>query len=150
MRLLWLISCLILLAGCGWIGSSGERLSWKGAVITASSDMNDNSALAVDLVVARDAMLGGQLAALSAEQWFERRADLRAAYGAQLDVVSWELVPGQQWTVGAQGLPAGRTMGVYLFARYGGSGAHRTRITQLNGTLRLYLGARNVRVLLAP
>ncbi|AKQ53689.1 lipoprotein [Bordetella hinzii] len=149
MRKLRLLLVAIALSGlaAACVGVPGERVRWQGAVLTASADMNDNSALAVDLLLVLEPILARQLASMSAVQWFDKRAELMAAYGSELKVAGWEIVPGQQVEVSAAALPSGRAVAVYLFAHYWRQGPHRLRIVQRDGRLRLYFDSQQASVL---
>lgn len=104
----------------------GEKLDVK---IEISQKANENSAIAVDLIVVYDKGLITQLLKLTSEKWFEQRAQITRDYlkGEGLDLWSWEWVPGQQ--VEDQHLPLKpKAKGAFIFASYHSRGSHRYRI----------------------
>jgi hypothetical protein len=103
----------------------GDKLDVK---IEISDKANENSAIAVDLIVVYDKKLIDQLLKLTSKAWFEQRTQIRRDYlkGEGLDLWGWEWVPGQQ--VPDQHLPLKpKAKGGFIFARYHSPGSHRYR-----------------------
>lgn len=124
-------------AGCG----VGEKLSELkvgtysalGAKLNLdvhiSPKANQNSPVALDLLVIYDPQLLSRVLGMTAKQWFEQKTQILRDYqkGESLDYWSWEWVPGQE--IGRLKLPLEATAkGAVLFARYLTPGAHRIRI----------------------
>ncbi len=95
--------------------------------VEVSSRLNDAAPVAVDVVVVYQRELLDRLVALSAREWMEQRAQLQRDHKKDLQVWSWEWIPGQE--VGRQTLSfsAGAAGGL-VFADYDTPGAHRERI----------------------
>lgn len=148
--LTWLmLSSCGFLSGCSMLGMDyfkGEKASWSQVMIAASDDANDNSAVAVDIVLVSDETLLPRLAELSAAKWFSSRADLSNTYPKGLRYSSWEVVPSQHLSVPVSKLEGARVMGGFVYARYSGSGAYRARIDAFDGRLLVRLDRKNFTV----
>jgi type VI secretion system protein len=117
------------LSGCGfgtWVGLVNE-VKVDTVTFVAAPNANDNSPVAIDLVIAYDQMLLGELVKLPARQWFERREQFRRDYPETIQIESWELTPGQ--TRAAQPIDVRRqSIGALVFANYLTPGEHRVRV----------------------
>jgi type VI secretion system protein len=103
----------------------GENLDVK---IEIADNANENSAVAVDLILVYDKNLLSQLLKLTSKDWFEKRAQIKRDHlkGEGLDLWSWEWVPGQP--VQDQKLPLkAEAEGGLIFASYYSPGSHRHR-----------------------
>ena len=90
---------------------------------------NDDTPIAVDIAYVSDnSALTEELAQMTAEDWFTRRAQLRRDFRDDLDVASWELVPGT-FRPREQPEPPKVSRAAFLFARYHTPGPHRYRLT---------------------
>jgi len=149
-RLLMAIGCACglacLLAGCGMMGLSGEKASWSQVTLTASDDMNNNSPLAVDVVLVSDDAMLARLAELPASKWFAGRADLLSTFPKSLRYRSWELVPGQRVDLSDDAFSGPRVVAAFVFANYPDPGAHRVRIQKFNGRLVVQLDSNSFSV----
>jgi type VI secretion system protein len=96
--------------------------------IEVAERANDDSPIALDLVLAFSDPTFNRVMATPAEDWFAKRGDYLQAYGNDVRVLSWEVVPGQ--TVQNVVLPPdfGRAQGGVFFARYFGKGQQRERL----------------------
>jgi type VI secretion system protein len=88
-----------LLSGCAWLGLSGEKAKWSEVTLSASDDANDNSPVAVDIVMVSDAAMLARVAEMPASKWFAGRDDLVHTFPKDLRFQSWEIVPGQRMVV---------------------------------------------------
>lgn len=125
------------LSGCGVVSGAGALLGlgprplapdWKTLLLQASDDANDNSALAVDVVLVRDAAVLESLLAMPAAKWFASRADLRRSFPDALTVYSYEMVPSQSIRLGEQLWRAEKGWAALVYASYATPGEHRTRL----------------------
>ncbi len=98
-----------------------------------ADDANQNSPIAVDLVVVYDEKLMDKLMGMTAAQWFEERGQIRRDYleGAGFHSWGWEWIPGQSVPIQKLPLKAAAIGGV-IFAKYIAPGAHRSRINPFN------------------
>ncbi len=104
----------------------GGRVEVK---VEIDANANQNSPIAVDLIVVYDDALMEQLMGMTAGEWFDKRSQIRRDYleGAGFHSWGWEWIPGQ--TVPAQSLPLkAAAIGGVIFAKYITPGAHRSRI----------------------
>lgn len=119
----------ILAAGCS-TGKSVRRM-FGGSLpfhVTVLPGANENSAVAVDLVVVYDQKLADELLKLPAVKWFSSRDQYKKDHGDQLDADNrWEWVPGQAVPPQSISYRAGARK-VLLFANYDTQGDHREAI----------------------
>jgi type VI secretion system protein len=142
--------CLAALAALGacsilpsWLGGgrSISRIS-----IDAEPGANQNSAIAVDLVMLSDPEAAASIMKLSARDWFQRRQQFTRDYPNGLKIMSWEMAPGQLLRDASVDSLGGMTDAI-VFADYRGDGDHRLRLGD-NSQVRLLLDNKDVR--LAP
>ena len=133
----WTAAALLLwqLAGCAMLGFSGTRVDWSEVTLSAAPGANQNSPVAVDVVMVLDEAMMGRLAELPAAKWFGARADLQKTFPQSLSYRSWELVPGQTLRVPGATFGSPRVAGVFIFANYATPGAHRLRVEDLKGAI---------------
>jgi type VI secretion system protein len=128
---IWLLPLsTLLLSGCGLFSASPPvRLSTVSFQVAAQA--NDDTPIAVDLVMVGKRDIVDTIGQLNAADWFARKNQLRRDYPDQLSVMDWELVPGQ-------GVPATKVepdrkaWAAYFFAAYAAPGAHRAAVTNLH------------------
>jgi type VI secretion system protein len=101
--------------------------------VHVAPDANQGSPTPVDLVFVYDETTARALIALSADEWFERKAEMRQGDPERraFDVRQWEWVPGQAVATIEHGAASGdrrRMRAVFVFARYTSAGAHRLRL----------------------
>jgi type VI secretion system protein len=129
------LGCVCVLAGCSMLGLSGSKASWSQVTLVASDDVNNNSPVAVDVVLVRDDAMLARIADLPASKWFAGRADLLSTFPGSLRYNSWELVPGQRLDLPAGTFDGPRVIAAFVFAHYPDPGAHRVRIQTFSGRL---------------
>ncbi|MBK1662226.1 type VI secretion protein [Paracraurococcus ruber] len=134
---------LALLPGCGTMFA--RRVAVRRIAIAVAPGANDNTPIALDLVHVSDRPpLAGEIGALAAADWFERRSQYQRDWARDLEVRSWEVVPGQ--VLPEERLPAPRVSSdAFVFALYRRPGAHRTRLAS-GGRLLVRLGAEEMQV----
>jgi type VI secretion system protein len=129
-----------------FVGLKGTILNWSQVVIAATPGANQNSPVAVDIVLVIEETSMEKLAALSAAKWFQTRADMLRTYPGTYSYKSFEVAPGQTLRIpGAQfGSPS--VVGVFVFADYLNPGEHRMRVETLQNGIIVELGVRGFSV----
>lgn len=133
------VLALLLSLGLGCCSYRGPAIELE---VVAVAGMNDDTPVAVELVLFFDQELLEEAQAMSASQWFgesgqrfrRRNAPGRRTY----DVHRWEWIPGQQAMPPPIPLP-GRTDGAVLYADYPTLAAHRQVIEDPDGVFQLQL-----------
>lgn len=126
--------CLLVwvLCGCGVSAKAGRTVGLRNnppfvVHVNVANGANGNRPIAVDLVLVLDKKLVGEVAKLSAKDWFERRVQIQRDLPGKSEIVSWEWVPGQSaGPISVAVHPA--TKGAFLFAAYSNPGDHRAAI----------------------
>ena len=136
----WGISLGLLwqLAGCalpGFLTFKGTKLGWSEVTLSAAPGANQNSPIAVDVVLVFEDDMLERLVELPATKWFGVRADLRKTFPKSLSYRTWELVPGQTIQLLGESFGSPRVVGVLVYADYATPGAHRLRVETLKGPL---------------
>ena len=117
------------LSACGFGAWSGlvNEVKLDSVTFVTAPNANDNSPVAIDLVIAYDSMLLAELIKLPARQWFERREQFRRDYPETIQIEGWELTPGQ--TLAGRPIDVRRqSTGAVVFANYRSPGEHRVRV----------------------
>lgn len=122
MRLLAVASVVATLVAC----AETPDLNLDTIELSASDRANDNSPVAVDLVMVHEEPLVEQILALTAQEWFDQRDQLRVDHPRGLTVFSWEVVPGQTLTAPVRGEQA--AWAGIVFTKYQTPGPHRLRV----------------------
>jgi hypothetical protein len=114
-----------------WLYRSSRSIIGGGidVKVEIADNANQNSPIAVDLVVVYEEKLMEQLMGMTAGDWFAKRNQIRRDYldGAGYDSWGWEWTPGQKVPVQRLPLKAAAIGGV-IFAKFITPGAHRSRI----------------------
>jgi len=133
----WIAALLLLsqLAACGSLFPKGTRVNWSELTLSASPDANQNSPVAVDVVMVLDDTMLARITELTAAKWFGARADLQKTFPQSLSYLSWELVPGQTIRVPSSAFGSQRVAAVLVFANYTTPGANRVRVEDLKGAV---------------
>lgn len=133
----------ILAAGANLVGVGKPRpvaAPWNSVTVVASSDANQNSPVALDLVFIRDPALVTTLSATPAAQWFATRRDTLSSYPEGLGVVSLEMVPGQTLRLTDPAQIHQPALAILAFGGYPTPGEHRERLLPQTEGYLLQLG----------
>jgi type VI secretion system protein len=147
------------LSGCGTVGNvassaanlftadpASTYIEWKGLLVSADADANQNSPVALDIVFVHDTATLDKLSTLPASRWFATRDEQLRLYPQSLRVRSYEMVPRQMLRLPNDELGTHHVVGVLLFANYTTPGEHRARLPELRGGGLVRLGARSFTV----
>jgi type VI secretion system protein len=114
--------------------------------IVVDQKANQNSAIAVDLVFVYENSLAGRLEVINAKDWFSRKREYKLNFDTFFDVVSWELVPGQEAPEHPFPSRNNEALGIYVFTNYGTpNSVHGARVDQLKN-VELFLGETNFKI----
>lgn len=135
--------CLLLVLGVLGCGTGSRSLFGGDAAVRLQADpgINQDSPVALELVVVYDKDLLEKLAAMTAGDWFKNRDQIQKDYPGDDHFVSmrWEVVPGQSLDEQSLSFGSGARGGI-VFADYFSAGAHRTRVDP-HQNLRIHLQA---------
>lgn len=93
---LGLAACL-LLAGCGVVKKTKTLFGGNFPIeVRVAPDLNENSPIAVALVVVYEKKVLEKLLELSARDWFSQRTQLERDHQGEIEIWDWEWVPGQE------------------------------------------------------
>lgn len=134
---------LALAAGTGCRGT----LKTRTVSVRADSAANADTPIPVDLVVIYDKAFVDEAAALTARQWFTRKAQIARDRPYGVRSVSWELVPGQRVPVHRFPFKRRGVKAAFVFADYLAPGEHRVRIDPFRDA-QVVLGSEEVTVAL--
>jgi len=126
----------LLLGGCGsFLGFGGPTSDLETVEFIVLPGINDDTALAAELVLVRSEALEKRLAELTAAKYFASKRDLANTFPRQFDVVRWELAPGQ--SAPTKPLPDGAddARAAFLFVNYRAEGTHRARLESYEDVL---------------
>lgn len=135
------------LGGCSMLGLGGEKAKWADVTFAASDDVNNNSPVAVDVVLVSDAALLARLTEMPASKWFAARDDLVSTFPKGVRYRGWEIVPGQHALASGDAFAGAAVVGAFVFANYQDPGAHRVRIEHFSGHMVVKLDSNNLTVL---
>jgi type VI secretion system protein len=129
---LWLLALLLLnlLTSCGLPVRTRALFGSKLHVqVYVAEHANQNYPVAVDLLLVYDKKLATRLLAMSANEWFSKREQVKKDYPNDEGFASWswEWVPGQNVPEQELPLQAKARLGI-IFAHYNSPGEHRARI----------------------
>jgi hypothetical protein len=100
----------------------------ENITIVTDQNLNNNTATALDLVLIYDANLLGQVVAMNATDYFIKKKQLMKDNPKLIDVMPFELVPGQVLPDLEVTLSRLNAEGAILFAGYQTLGDHRLKI----------------------
>lgn len=143
------VCCSLVLLGCSAVmkpvRSASHTTGGINLNVTLDPEVNDNSPVAVDVVLVSDKGILKELSALTAQAWFEKRKTLLRMHPSEIHVSSWEWVPGQE--VATLKIPrTGIADGVLLFANYTSTGDHSSVLPR-NGTIDIAFGPKDFEIL---
>lgn len=130
------IMATVLLVACS--GEPRPELSIESVSIYADPDANQNSALAVDLVLVYDLELVKTLSKMSAAKYFSDAKQLLLDNPTLLDIWHWELVPGQIVDNFTPDQDDGDSFAAFVFANYLTDGDHRVKVAP-DGVVKIIL-----------
>jgi type VI secretion system protein len=141
--LLFLNGCLAAVATYAWLYTDEVRV--QTVALNVAERANENSPVAVDMVfLSKRLPLLDEVQKMTAADWFAKRAQLVRDFRDDIEVVSWEVVPGQ--ILPAESVPSVRVRSAaFVFAGYRAPGAHRYRVGS-ERTLLLSLDANELTV----
>lgn len=116
---------LLSLVGCG--GKSYPMVFLSKVTVVADQDANINSVIPFDIVIACDGPLFDEVSKLTSKDFYQRREQLVLDHPQKLQVIPFELDPGQtiEHKIKRKCL---RRKGALIFAGYGTAGTHRIRV----------------------
>lgn len=116
------------------IASTGSCSLWAPSIkmktlkLEVAPAANNDTPIAIDFVVIKNADLLKLLLADTAAQWFEKREQYQRDYPGALRIWGLELVPGQRLEISDIPIHGDRASGLLVFARYDTPGSHRLRL----------------------
>jgi len=134
-------SYIIVLATIGLTSCTNDllpELHIETVSIYTEPDTNQNSAIAVDLVMIYDQELVKLIGQMSAAKYFTSSKELLLDNPTLLDIWHWELVPGQIVQDFAPPQENGDAYAAYVFANYLTPGSHRIKVAP-NGKVKILL-----------
>lgn len=129
------------LMALGLVSCTNEELpelSMQSVSIYAQPDANQNSAIAVDLVLVYNQELLKTVGKMSAGKYFASSKQLLLDNPSLLDIWHWELIPGQIVDNFVPPQDKGDAYGGYVFANYLTPGDHRVKVAP-NGIVKILL-----------
>lgn len=121
-------SRLLLLGAMLGLAACGPNIAFRGVTLDVDQEANELSPVPTEVVFVFNAALVDQLGALTAEDWFRQRDQIRNDFPSGYRSLYWELVPGQRLDVDPAPIARSGARAVFLFARYTTAGAHRLRL----------------------
>ena len=129
-----LLLTLVAIGAFGAVSSCGVTTKVRSAFggelpfrVTVAPDANENSAIAVDVLVVYDAKVLDQLMKLRAAEWFARKQQFLNDYSEEVSVRGWEWIPSQVVEEQSIAYRSGARK-VVLFADYHTEGDHRASV----------------------
>jgi type VI secretion system protein len=131
--------------GCGIPKSMAKRAARTARVsngklslqVALSSTANQNSPVAVDVLLIRDKSFLKTAQGLSANDWFTKKTQLQRQFPNGMEVKSWEWVPGQSVAPISFIVPVD-AQGAMMFANYASAGPHSAPLPT-SGTVTIFL-----------
>ena len=125
------LTWLGVLAGCGVSKGVVKRAARAAKVsngklslqVTISPNANQNSPVAVDVLLINDKAFLKAVQGLSASDWFTKKAQLQLQYPKSAEISSWEWVPDQKVQPLSIDVPV-NAQAAMMFANYASAGPH--------------------------
>ena len=139
------MAVLVLLAGCSIPKTVAKKVARTAHVssgqlslqVAVSSGVNQNSPVAVDVLLIEDKSFLKTAQGLSANDWFLKKAQLQRQFPKGMEVKSWEWVPGQSVAPISFVVPVD-TQGAMIFANYASAGPHSAPLP-MSGKVSIFL-----------
>ncbi|MBM3467932.1 MAG: hypothetical protein FJX71_00685 [Alphaproteobacteria bacterium] len=100
-----------------------EKVHFKVA-----KNVNQNAPVAVHLIIIYDNGVMGEVSKMTADQYFTAEPQLRKDHANDIDIVTWEVVPGQEMDPETISPTKAYGLGAFVFARYSTPDAHREAV----------------------
>ncbi|HUX79892.1 MAG TPA: hypothetical protein VMW10_09145 [Alphaproteobacteria bacterium] len=126
------------LVACSNSNETLPELSIESVSIYTEPDTNQNSAIAVDLVIIYNEELVKLIGQMSAAKYFGSSRQLLLDNPTLLDIWHWELVPGQMVQGFEPPQEEGDAYAAFVFANYLAPGDHRIKVAP-NGIVKVVL-----------
>jgi type VI secretion system protein len=144
-----IVCCSFIFSGCSAVMKPVRTVSHTTGDInlnvTIEPEVNDDSPIAVDVVVISDKDTLKQISSLTAQAWFQKRDTLLRMYPSKIQISSWEWIPDQK--ISRLKIPnTGVADGVLLFADYTSTGNHCSVLPR-SGTIDLAFGLKDFKIL---
>lgn len=133
-----------------WVVPTGEKLQWQSLRLQPQPNANQNSPVALDIVLALDAVTADKLEALTGAQWHQQREGLLGGLQGLAVVLRFELTPGDGILVAEDALPKERAMRVLAFANLKGDAPGRLRLNPRARHLLIEIGETDLRMRADP
>lgn len=128
LRLVSLLVAVVLTSSCGIVGKTKRTFGGILQIeVSVDERLNQNSPVAVELVVVSDKKLVEELEALDASAWFEGREQFFRDHKKGFEHWLWEWVPDQEVEPFQLELKSGART-AFLFADYLSTGSHRAQL----------------------
>ena len=139
------MAVLALLTGCSIPKTVAKKVARTAHVssgqlslqVAVSSGVNQNSPVAVDVLLIEDKTFLKTAQGLSANDWFLKKAQLQRQFPKGMEVKSWEWVPGQSVAPISFVVPVD-AQGAMIFANYASAGPHSAPLP-MSGKVSIYL-----------
>jgi type VI secretion system protein len=139
------VAVLGMLVGCGIPKGMAKRAARTARVSTGklslqvalSSTANQNSPVAVDVLLIKDKSFLKTAQGLSANDWFMKKLQLQRQFPNGMEVKSWEWIPGQSVSPISFVVPVD-TQGAMMFANYASAGPHSAPLP-MSGKIAIFL-----------
>ncbi|MBX9804742.1 MAG: hypothetical protein K2Y18_03185 [Alphaproteobacteria bacterium] len=97
-----------------------EKVNFK-----VSKKVNSNAPVDVHMIIIYDDGVMGQVAGMTAQQYFAAEDQLKKDHANDIDVIEWEAVPGQEMDPETITMSKAYGKGAFIFARYSTTETHR-------------------------
>jgi type VI secretion system protein len=146
------MAVLVLTVGCGIPKTVAKKVARTAHVssgqlslqVAVSSGVNQNSPVAVDVLLIKDKSFLKTAQGLSANDWFLKKAQLERQFPKGMEVKSWEWVPGQSVAPISFIVPVD-TQGAMIFANYASAGPHSAPLPR-SGRVGIFLDDDDFRI----